>query len=237
MNVGGTTPVTEGGQGILDDMGTKKAPRGATAEPTPGQDRRQNRRTPVTRDRILSAGTELVRGATTWEWTELTFRAVAERAGVSERTVYRHFPNERELHAAIGRRLEEELGVQCDDVSLAELPELKKRVYAMLSTFAVSSPVDAPPRWSNHEQWVKGLREAVRSACPDGLERDLELAAAVVDVVWSGPSYERLIRWSELEPEEATRALEWVHGLVVEAIENGRLPRKPKRGASRRRAV
>ena len=61
----------------------------------------RRQRMEATRERILAAGVELVRGFKTWDWSDLTFRAVAERAGVGERTVYRHFPTERALHAAI----------------------------------------------------------------------------------------------------------------------------------------
>jgi len=41
---------------------------------------------------VIAAGSELVRQLPSWDWREVTFRAVAERAGVGERTVYRHFP-------------------------------------------------------------------------------------------------------------------------------------------------
>jgi AcrR family transcriptional regulator len=44
----------------------------------------------------------------TWDWDGLTFRALAERAEVSERTVYRHFPTERKLHDAVMERREDE---------------------------------------------------------------------------------------------------------------------------------
>ena len=54
-----------------------------------------------TRERIVAAGSELVHAFDTWNWRDLTFKAVAERAGVGERTVYRHFPTERHLHDAV----------------------------------------------------------------------------------------------------------------------------------------
>ena len=54
-----------------------------------------------TRERIVAAGSELVHDFDTWNWRDLTFKAVAERAGVGERTVYRHFPTERHLHDAV----------------------------------------------------------------------------------------------------------------------------------------
>ena len=54
-----------------------------------------------------TAGLDLVMGFDSWDWSGLTFRAVAQRAGVGERTVYRHFPTERALHDAIMGQLTE----------------------------------------------------------------------------------------------------------------------------------
>ena len=47
-----------------------------------------------TRGRIVTAGTELLQATSIRDWRALTIRAVAERAGVNERTVYRHFGGE-----------------------------------------------------------------------------------------------------------------------------------------------
>src|SRR3954452_22835604 len=77
-----------------------------------------------TRERIVAAGSALVHEFSSWDWDALTFRAVAERAGVGERTVYRHFPTERHLHDAVMARLEEEAGVTYEGLDLASLPEI-----------------------------------------------------------------------------------------------------------------
>src|SRR3546814_2683945 len=54
-------------------------------------------RAALTRDRIVAAGCELLQGSSIRDWRGLTIRAVAERAGVNARTVYRHLGNERGL--------------------------------------------------------------------------------------------------------------------------------------------
>jgi AcrR family transcriptional regulator len=59
-----------------------------------------------TRERILAAGAELLHGFPIWNWGALTVPAVATRAGVTERTVYRYFANERALRDAVLGRLE-----------------------------------------------------------------------------------------------------------------------------------
>src|ERR1700694_2000406 len=76
-----------------------------------------------TRERIVAAGSELVHGFETWSLRDLTLKAVAERAGVGERTVYRHFPTERHLHAAVMQRLESGAGMSYEDGDLTNLAE------------------------------------------------------------------------------------------------------------------
>src|SRR3546814_8191892 len=97
-----------------------------------------------TRDRIVGAGSELVHEFDSWDWRGLTFRAVAERAGVGERTVYRHFPTERHLHAAVMQRLEAEAGVPYDDVTLDNIGAVTARVFASLQRFPVRETLPAP---------------------------------------------------------------------------------------------
>ena len=80
------------------------------AAPAPARRRYDNtlRRERAARDpgaQIAAAGAELLRSSSIRDWRALTVRGVAERAGVNERTVYRHFANERAVarrgHAAL----------------------------------------------------------------------------------------------------------------------------------------
>ena len=79
-----------------------------------------------------------------WDWRDLTFRAVAERAGVGERTVYRHFPTERHLHDAVMTRLESDAGITYEDVDLANLGDVTARFFASLQRFSVRKTVETP---------------------------------------------------------------------------------------------
>jgi hypothetical protein len=47
---------------------------------------------------------------------------------------------------------------------------------------------------------------------------DRTLAAAVLDVLWSVASYERMVVDWQIEPAEATRGIRWVIGLVRRAV-------------------
>lgn len=187
----------------------------------------RRRRLAETRERILAAGSALVHELPSWDWRGLTYRAVAERAGVGVRTVYRHFPSERHLHEAVMRRLEEEAGVDYDGVALATLAEVTGRILRSLERFAVGSTVREPDDPTFQAVDVRrhaALLRAVGEAAPAWSERQREAAAGVLDVLWNPPSYERLVSSWRLEPERATAALSWVMGLVVAAVEGDAPP-------------
>ena len=183
----------------------------------------------ATRDRIIDAGTRLVRGFTTWDWDELTFRAVAERAEVSERTVYRHFPTERHLHDAIMGRLEGEAGIAYEDVALDNFAEVTARLFASLGRFAIKDSIGAP-----HGAAFVGAeakrhdaldRAVVAPHLPDAQRRAL---AGLLDVLWSPPTYERLVGAWNLENTEAVDAIQWLITKVIAAVENNEAPTLPQ---------
>ena len=117
----------------------------------------------------------------------MTFQAVAEGAGVSKRTVFRHFATERDLHDAVMQRFQERAGVSYEDVdidgvaavadlearlaeaedqnlrALADLDNLRKRCAAQVER------AEADARTQVARQWLPVV---------DNLERALEHAAA-----------------------------------------------------------
>jgi AcrR family transcriptional regulator len=178
-----------------------------------------------TRERIVTAASALVHELPTWDWRALTFRAVAEQAGVSERTVYRHFTTERELRDSVMRRLEEEAGVSYDGLALDDLADVTALVFSSLSSFAVSpTVVDDPTFVAEDRLRQDALREAVRGAARDWSDIERDRVAALLDVLWNVPSFERLVvRWG-LDADDATRAVSWAIGLLVDAIGKGLRP-------------
>ena len=83
----------------------------------------------------------LLRGSSVRDWQGLTIRAVAEEAGVNERTVYRHFANEQGLHDAVMHRLEEEAGIDLHGMQLEDVADVTARIFDHVATF----PPDARP--------------------------------------------------------------------------------------------
>lgn len=176
-----------------------------------------------TRERIITAGSDLVHEFETWNWRDLTFKAVAERASVGERTVYRHFPTERHLHDAVMARLESDAGVSYEDVDLTNLAETTARVFAALQRFSAreSSPTPHDPAFVSSDQRRRDalLRLVSRHTTPDS-ETHQQMIAGLLDVLWSPASYERLVGVWGLDAADATRAIEWLMAKVVAAIDD-----------------
>jgi len=180
-----------------------------------------------TRERIIAAGSELVHAFDSWNWRDLTFRSVAERAGVGERTVYRHFPTERHLHDAVMQRLESEAGISYEDVDLDNLGAVTARVFASLQRFAVRESVDTPrdPTFVGVDaRRREALLRAVATSAPNWTEDEQRVTAALLDVLWNLPSYERLVGVWGVDGSTATEAVNWVMSKVIEAVEEGGPP-------------
>ena len=164
-----------------------------------------------TRERILSAGSELVHGFPAWDWRGLTFRAVGERAGVSERTVHRYFATERALRDAIVQRLVIESGVSLDRLALGDFASVAAMLFAYLSSFAASpTAVQEPALEAIDQHRRKMLLDAVVRETPSWSAVDREMAASILDMLWNVPPYERLITAWKLDARHATGAMTWV---------------------------
>ncbi len=205
----------------MSELSTPESPRRRYHSPT------RRGQAAATRERIIDAGARLVRGFTTWDWDELTFRAVAERAGVSERTVYRNFPSERQLHDAIMARLEDEAGISYQDVELDTLADVTARVFASLRRFAIKDTISTPrgPAFAGVDaRRHEALGRAVAARAPDLPDAHRRALAGLLDVLWSPPTYERLIGTWSLDNAEAIGAVQWLIAKVIAAVDNNELP-------------
>jgi AcrR family transcriptional regulator len=205
-------------------------------EPSTGETENQRRRydsparrqkTAETRNRIVAAGTDLAHGFDTWDWRELTFRAVAVRAGVGERTVYRHFPTERHLHDAVMERLESEAGIHYEDVDLGNLGDVTARVFASLQRFMVRDTVHAPsdPTFVGVDKRRRSaLLRSVSNAAPEWSDEQRRATAGLLDALWNLPTYERLVGAWGLTGPDATDAVTWLMAKVLAAITDDEPP-------------
>lgn len=186
--------------------------------------RRQQRE--ATRDRIVAAGSSIAHELPSWDWRGLTFRAVAERAGVSERTVYRHFAGERHLHQAVMRRLEEEAGVRYEGLTLDDLPAVTARVFGSLASFAVAPTVavDDPTFVDEDVRRRDALLAALVPATEGWSDDERRRVAGLLDVLWNLPAFERLVHAWALPADEATATVSWALEVLLDAVREGRRP-------------
>jgi AcrR family transcriptional regulator len=185
----------------------------------------------ATRDRIVAAGAELVRESSIRDWHGVTIRAVAERAGVNERTVYRHFANERALRDAVMQRLEDAVGIDLTHLQLDEIGGAAARIFRHVAAYPRDHqpPLDPTLAEANRRQH-EALLAAVKEHTASWPAADRTVVAAMLDLLWGVSSYERVVRDWNLDTEEAIRGMTWVIGLVEDAIRNGERPRSAKRG-------
>ncbi len=189
----------------------------ATRRPYDNTLRRQ--RAAETRARIIAAGSELLHGSSVRDWHGLTIRAVAKKAGVNERTVYRHFVNEQGLHDAVMHELEEEAGIDLRGMQLEDVADVTARIFAHVSSYPPDArqPLD-PTLLDAKQRQHEALVTAVAARAGAWSEADRTVAAAVLDVLWSVASYERMVVDWQLDPTEAERGIRWVIGLIGQAI-------------------
>src|SRR5262249_30673729 len=140
---------------------------------------------------------------------------------VNTRTVYRYFPSERELRDAVFAHLEAESGIDLDQLGLDNLPAETARLFSFVSTFPLEprTPLDATLHAADR-RLRDALHRAVDPAAPGWSEADRTLVAAMLDVLWSMPTYERLVGAWGLDPEDATQAVTWVMGLLTATLAN-----------------
>jgi AcrR family transcriptional regulator len=212
------------------NMGTRSTTKkDVVAEP--GERRRYDSRVrraqaDETRARILAAGSELAHRASRWDWTDLTARTIAAHAGVSERTVYRHFSTERQLHEALMRRLEQEAGVSYEEVGIDDLPAAASRLFATLPSFAVPPIfVQRDPTFvASGERRCEAIVRAISEVTHTWPEAERHMAAAVLDLLWTPFSYERLVSNWGFDAAGASRAVTWAMEVFIGAIRDGSRP-------------
>lgn len=198
----------------------------------PNSDRRpynspiRRRQSAKTRERIVEAGAQLVHEFTAWDWKKLTFRAVSERAGVSERTVYRYFPTEGKLKNAVMQHLVKEAGVDLQEMKLDDFATTVAKTFDYLSSFAIV-PSDAPddPTFVTIDTDRRlSLLAAIENITPEWTPEQQRTAAAALDIFWNLPPFERLtLAWGQ-DLQGAVNTVSWVISLIQKAIEEDQPP-------------
>jgi len=182
-----------------------------------------------TRRRIVVAGSDLLHRSDVRDWGTLTIRAVAERAGVNERTIYRHFTNERGLRDAVMQQFEKEAGIELEGMHLEDVAGVAARILEHVSSFPLAArPALDPTLDDANRRQHEALLGAVSIQAQRWSDDECLMAAGMLDVLWSVSTYERLVRDWHLDADQAIEAISWVIGMVEVAVRRGRRPAAPQ---------
>jgi len=179
----------------------------------------RRQRADETRERIVDAGCALLQASSIRDWQHLTIRAVADRAGVNERTVYRHLTNERGLRDAVMRRLEEQAGIDLTDLHLDQIGDVTTRIFGSVAAHPLGPrpPLD-PTLTDAGRRQREALLRAVSEAAASWPTAQRSIAAAMFDALWGVATYERIVGDWQLDHDDAVDGITWVMGLIEAAI-------------------
>ena len=180
-------------------------------EGTPRMSLREQQRA-VTRERIITALSELIQSR---HPLDVTMAAVAEQAGVSEPTLYRHFPTKRDLFAALGSHLYRRTTAGVAPSNLDELVEFLPALYRQFAE------MEATTRWNLAAPKDEAVRPSATERLPilqEALSATLEdLAPAEADALLRGllllTSPASLLYWQDyldITVDEAAETASWL---------------------------
>jgi AcrR family transcriptional regulator len=173
-----------------------------------------------TRERIERAAADLLGEGSAAE--SITFRAVAQRAGVTEMTVYRHFPTREALmHGLwqqINARMAPGIGMPEDiDALLAQHTALFTGFDRQAPQIVASLVTEQgrEMRSSLNEQRCKAFRSIAREAAPGLSPAECTRVAAVLQLLHSAHAWMSMREQWGLDGREAGAATRWAIEILL----------------------
>jgi AcrR family transcriptional regulator len=178
------------------------------------------------RTRILDAVIELLADGR----AEVNHDAVADRTGISRRTVYRYFDDRQKLLAAASTRVRELAGSRVafpnDEKDLLDTRSIYEGFdrIAPIATLVRSTPEGRAMRLSQKAERQSRYIDATAEAVKDLPESDRLLATAMLQVLHTTPWLEMRDHW-DLNGEQIGRATEWaIRTLLADLRTRGNTP-------------
>jgi AcrR family transcriptional regulator len=196
--------------------------------PTDQDQSLRNEQASLTRDRIMRALAELLveQGP-----QSLSLHAVAERAGIGDRTLYRHFPNKGALYVALQAWISDAVDRAAPPQSLASpndlaaslraaFPELARLKDAYLVLQGLPEVRDAMA--SGHDDRRRAITKAMKPATRGLPKPAATRATAVAHLLGSSRALYFLQDVWGFTPDEAAEVSGWAIGLIAAALEGER---------------
>lgn len=174
----------------------------------------------LTRQRILESVVEELESRRP---EELSFASIADRARVSERTVYRHFPTKEALMDTFWQWwVTGPFGVPTDvPVTPDELPAYFERLYAafekheQVSRALVFSPSGRELRDRSRGGRLKMIEATLESVTKKLEPGDRKLVLAVFQLLMSISTWQTLRDFRKLTGSEAAKAVAWASRVLI----------------------
>lgn len=155
---------------------------------------------------------------------EITFRAVAASAGVTEMTVYRHFPTREDLLQGLWRRMNARMG----DVGMPETEaELLNQHDALFNGFdriapqivaAITTPQGREMRAALNKKRRKAFVGIVEEAAPHLSASGKTQAAAVLQLLHSAYAWDSLREQWGMTGKGAAKTTRWAIELILDQL-------------------
>lgn len=187
-------------------------------------------------DRILDALVEVILDG---GLPGFSVQEVADRAGVSHRTVYRHFPTREALldglNDAVDQRMRDR-GAVVDIDALEDVPAAARINFELFSRdhrameAGVRFEVGAAIEMADRQRRTKMFQAAAHDSLPGLSPRDAAIAGAVLRQLVSSRSWLGLTVEAGLDDDDAAEGAAWAAAIVIDALHAGRTPsREPLR--------
>lgn len=196
--------------------------------------------TETLRDRQKQVAREAILQAAADEIVEqgidrVSLQAVADRAGVSKRTLYNYFDSREALFKGIGEwsdQLTLEMGGALAPGGLDTLdqiiPALWRTWEAQGTVYEAVMAIDAATvdggLPAGRKKRRRGFVQAVLDVRPDLPPEQAAELAAVIHALGSGALYQRLVNEDGLPAERGSQLVAWVAGLIRAALEQHDTP-------------
>lgn len=189
----------------------------------------RDRQVAETRESILDALTHLLGDRRA---DEVTTRDIAASAGVSQRTVYRHFPDREALLEGLTQRLPQFEGPKPSFGSggLGDIAPTARRLMAMLDDHYVTARAEAvfnadPRRFAAETQAnTREMRELLASGLPELDEREQLRVAAVIRCLVSTQAWLRMREEFGVPGTESGPVVAWVIDTIFRELRSGNTP-------------
>ncbi len=189
----------------------------------------RDRQVGETRESILAALTHLLGDRRA---DEVTTRDIAASAGVSQRTVYRHFPDREALLEGLTQRLPQFEGPKPSFGSggLDDIAPTARRLMAMLDEHYVTARAEAvfnadPRRFGADTQAnTREMRELLASGLPELDEREQLRVAAVIRCLVSTQAWLRMREEFGVPGTESGPVVAWVIDTIFRELRSGNTP-------------